>query len=164
MVNNSKSIITPLQYGVPQGSCLGPIAFLVYISALTDVVDNQNISVLAYADDTQLYLSCQSNDINDKINSLNSCINIIRQFMLTHQLKINDNKTEFIVLGTRQQLAKINQNATTIRVGNSVIRPSSSVVNLGFAFDNTMSLRSQVNSVCKQSYFQLTKISQIKKN
>ena len=153
MVNNTQSIVTSLRYGVPQGSCLGPIAFLVYISALTDVINNQNISVLSYADDTQLYLSCQSDNINNKINSLNSCIDIIRQFMLTHQLKINDNKTEFIVLGTRQQLAKINQNETTIRVGNSNISPSSSVLNLGFVFDKTMSLKSQVNNVCKKSYF-----------
>ena len=83
--------------------------------------------------------------------------------MSTHQLKINDNKTEFIILGNRQQLAKINQNTISIRVGNSIITPSSSVTNLGFVFDSTMSLKSQVNNVCKKSYFQLTKISQIKK-
>ena len=93
MINDSKSIVTTLKYGVPQGSCLGPITFLVYISALTDIINDQQISVLSYADDTQLYLSCQSNHINDKINSLNSSIHIIRKFMLTHQLKINDNKT-----------------------------------------------------------------------
>ena len=163
MMKNSKSIETQLRYGVPQGSCLGPIAFLVYISALTDIINNQQISVLSYADDTQLYLSCESNNINDKIASLNSCIDIVRKFMLTHQLKINDNKTEFIILGTRKQLSKIDQNTTSIRVGDSIIKPSSSVINLGFVFDSTMSLKSQVNSVCKKSYFQLIKISQIKR-
>ena len=65
--------------------------------------------------------------------------------MLTHQLKINDSETKLIILGIRQQLAKIDQNNSSIKVGNSIIKPSSSITILGIVFDRTMSLNFQIN-------------------
>ena len=55
--NDSYSDSFDLRYGVPQGSCLGPVLFTMYSSKLFEVIETHLPDVLAYADDTQLYLS-----------------------------------------------------------------------------------------------------------
>ena len=57
------------------------------------------------------------------------CIEDIRDWMLNDKLKLNDDKTEFIIIGTSQQLAKVSIN--TFRVGAATIIPVSSARNLG---------------------------------
>ena len=81
--------------------------------------------------------------------------------MLTHKLKINDSKTEFLMIGTKQQLEKVN--ITEIKVGDSLIKPVSSARNLGVIFDSNMSMAQHINQVCKRGYHQLVKLRQIKK-
>ena len=97
---------------------------------------------MSYADDTQLYISTKPDitSINQSIITINKCIHEIRQFFLSHQLKINDSKTEFTILGNRQQLRKINNNDIYITVGLNRIYPSDTVRSLGIYFDSEMSL------------------------
>ena len=99
-----------LNQGVPQGSCLRPLLFTLYASKLFEVVKRHLPSVHAYADDTQLYLAfkpgCASSTY-DAMAAMERYINEIRAWMLSDKLKINDSKTEFLIIGTRQQLSKV---------------------------------------------------------
>ena len=73
----------------------------------------------AYADDTQLYLSFCDNSIDDQASALaamEQCISDIMSWMLHDKLKLNDEKTKFLLIGKRQQLAKVFINS--IRVGS----------------------------------------------
>ena len=102
-----------LKYGVPQGSCAVPVIFLGYLSSLYDIINRYSgsVQVGGYADDHQLYIACNPNDNNtkaDTLESLQSCISDVRSWMLSHKLKIKDAKTEFMILGTKQQLTKLN--------------------------------------------------------
>ena len=138
--NTSKQF--PLKWGVPQGSCFGPVAYLAYTSAIADELDQHNVSIMTFADDTQLYLSFKASpkviQFNTKI--LEESIAIVRNFMITHQLKINDSKTEFLVIGTKQLLKKVNLNELTITVGQHSIKPSTVCKILGVHFDLNMNL------------------------
>ena len=78
-----------------------------------------------------------------------------------HQLKINDDKTVVLTIGSRQQLSKLPE--ISVRVGNSIIKPSNQATNLGVIFDCNMSLSQQISNVRKKSFYQLTKIKQLKK-
>ena len=122
-----------IKFGVPQGSCAGPVIFLGYLSSLYDIIEKHlpNVKVGGYADDHQLYLAYSpgNNAIEDMIRQLENCIADVRLWMLRHRLKINDTKTEFMLLGTRQQLFKVN--SCSIEVGQSNIEPTSVVRNLG---------------------------------
>ena len=162
-IKNAISDIFHLNQGVPQGSCLGPIAFLTYISTLYDIIKDYLPSVDSFADDTQLHLSFgpENTDVQNAKIEIEKCIDAIRKWMLTNNLLINDSKTEVIIIGNKKILNKLNN--INIRVGNSYITPSKSVRNLGIIFDDNFSFNPQINAVCKKAHFQLHKIRQLRK-
>ena len=97
-----------------------------------------------YADDTQVYISFCPNDSLDQLNAaelLESCIDDIRAWMLHDNLKLNDEKTELLIIGTPQQLDKVVN--THIRVGNTNIYPVPVARNLGSWFDANISMTDQ---------------------
>ena len=148
-----------------QGIYIGPVAFLVYTSAIVNAIGNDNIKTIAYADDTQLYLSCRPNQesLSQNITLLEQAVSSIRRFMLTHNLKINDSKTEFLIIGSKHSLNEITSNNIKISVGQCEISPAETALNLGVYFDSKMSMTPHINNITKKSYFQLIKIHQIKK-
>ena len=99
-----------LTFGVLQGSVLGPILFTLFMSPLGDLCWKHNVLVHLYADDMQVYMSFKPSVPGDKISCktrIERCIKEIRTWMRTNLLKLNDDKTEFLMLGTDQQLWKL---------------------------------------------------------
>ena len=85
-----------LDCGVPQGSCLGPLSFVIYKSNLFKIVEKHLPTIHCFADDTQLYLSFKPDDTtcqNDAINAINKCVDDLRNRMITDELMFNDDKT-----------------------------------------------------------------------
>ena len=80
--------------------------------------------------------------------------------MIQNKLKINDSKTEFLVLTS--SFLKQHFNDLNISVGNSRLAPSLSARNLGVIFDSHMSLDQQINSICKSAFFHLKNIDSIR--
>jgi len=60
--------------GVPQGSVLGPLLFITYISPISSIASNFGVSLQQYADDTQLYLCTSSRDLTSNLNTLELCL------------------------------------------------------------------------------------------
>ena len=150
--------------GVPQGSCLGPLLFVVYASKLFTIIKNLS-NVHCFADDTQLYLSFKSDDksgLDEAISAMNRCIGDLRNWMIRDRLMINDDKTELILIGSRQQLGKIND-VCNISVGDYDIYPSSCVRNLGAWFDNKLSMSTHVTKICNAAFYHLHNTRRIKK-
>ena len=166
IINNIISSSHELKYGVPQGSCAGPVVFLGYLCSLYDIIKKHlpTVQIGGYADDHQLYLSYKPGDEKsetDAVKSLCACISEVRNWMLSHRLKINDTKTEFLLLGTQQQLCKVN--IEEVQVGNSFVKPVQSLRNLGVVFDQNLNMSSHVNQICQKGHHQLKRIRQIRK-
>ena len=79
------------------------------------------------------------------------CVNEIRAWMLCDKLKINDGKTEFVIIGTRQQLSKVH--VDSLAVGDAQVSPVQSVKNLGTWIDSNMGLQVKINNTCKAAYY-----------
>ena len=125
-----------LKQGVTQESVLGTILFSLYLSPLGGICCKHNVKFHGYADDLQNYLSFKLGIEVDKeccIKNLQNCIAEIRVWMHTNLLKLNDEKTEFIMIGTRQQLSRAGN--VVIQIGDGMIHPTNAVRNLGFFYD-----------------------------
>ena len=79
--------------------------------------------------------------------------------MYQNKLKINDDKTEFIIIGSRQQLLKINP--CSIRVGSTNIKPVSEVHNLGSWYDSNFSMCTHISSLCGAAFYWLLNVKRI---
>ena len=124
LIKDHESEVFNLQSGVPQGSCLGPILFILYVAGLFKVIDKHLHYAHTYADDTEIYHLFRpdtSLSQDAALKSIENCVADIRALMLSNRLLINDSKTEFIIIGSKQQLSKININEIT--VGESTIEP-----------------------------------------
>ena len=73
--------------------------------------------------------------------------------MIKDKLCLNDNKTEFMIIATRKQLAKVNIDG--LSVGKSIIAPITSVRNLGSWCDQNLSMIPHINKICKAASFHI---------
>lgn len=80
--------------------------------------------------------------------------------MTANKLKLNDDKTEFLVCGTASALKKVT--TISIKIGSKTIMKSSTVRNIGVVFDTELKMESHVNSICKRCWFHLYCIGKIR--
>ncbi len=123
------------------------------MTPLDDILRELGIEFHVYADDHQLYLVFQpiDQDIADvAVNKIERCMVEVKQWMVKIMLKLNDDKTEFIVIGTRQQRSKID--IPHININGTDIAPISTVRNLGVMFDSEMSMKAHVSSINRSAY------------
>ena len=91
-VNDKKSNIKFISKGVPQGSILGPLLFLIYIN---DLAKCTNLFTLLFADDTSFII--QEKNINEKIKILNIELKKISYWFRTNELSLHPDKTKFMI-------------------------------------------------------------------
>ena len=85
-------------YGVPQGSVLWPILFVLYTTPLSDIIANHSVNHQPFTDDTQLQKSAPLSEVTNLTKEeLNVCTDDIKTWMMEHQLKPNDDKTEALL-------------------------------------------------------------------
>ena len=162
VINNHLSSPAPISYGVPQGSVLGPILFIMYTQSLHALIKQHSLHDQSFADDTQVYHSCKPQNTKQTIQSIQGCLTDIKSWMIDHKLKLNDDKTEALLI-YNPRLSVTTSKPSFLTVGSSDITFSSSARNLGFIMSYDLSVDEHISHICKCAYSAIRQISSIRK-
>ena len=141
-----------LLHGVSQGSVLRPILFSLDTTLLTKIIQNHpGISFQFYTDDTQLYVHLRHKNVASALDKLSHYLEDVKRWLSTNKIKLNPDKTEFIVFGSKSQCEKLNHSFPINILGN-FISPVDAVRNLGVCFDSDFSFFCHVMTVFKACF------------
>ena len=161
-VNGVFSSSRSIECGVPQGSVLGPILFTIYLGPLGDIIRKHGLPFHLYADDSQLYITFKPITSENLVVfkcRLEACISEIRAWMVKHMLKLNDDKTEFMLIMSKYHKGI---DVPDLIVGKSEVKATSVARNLGAMFDKHMWMDKHVNVICRESFFHLRNLSKVR--
>ena len=143
-------------YGVPQGSVLGPILFVLYTTPLSDIIANNSLNHQPFADDAQLQKSAPLCEVTNLTKEPNACTDDIKTWMKENQLKLNDDKTEALLFPFSSSLKPSTVPLPdSITLGSHNIPFSDSARNLGFILDSKLSMKKHIIKICQTAYFEL---------
>ena len=159
---NSSSVPTPVTCGIPQGSVLGPILFILYTAFLSRLIQNHGLNPHMYADDTQIYGACSPAEVLQLQQRVAACIDDVAAWMRENRLQFNAAKTEVIWCATSRRQYQIPHNP--IRVGLDDIHPVSSVRDLGIFLDSDISMKKHVAKTVSSCFAVLRQIRSIRRS
>ena len=152
-IGDKVSTLLQLLFGVPQGSLLGPILFILYTKTLQNIAAKYGLNIQLYADDSQLYISFQPNipgQLDDVRERTNHCLAEIKAWMVKHFMKLNESKTELLVLG-KPHVLKTYDLSISLQFGTDTILPteckSGHWESLGVKLDEVLCMERQIHSV-----------------
>ena len=128
------------------------------------VIRTYGLELHIYADDTQIYVSIKpvkKQAVDECVINAENCVLAVQKWMTINMLKLNAEKTEVMVIGSRQQLAKFNL-ASIIIADSSVPIQTLPVRNLGVFFYSGMTMDSQVAQLTKACNIQLVNIARVR--
>ena len=154
------SSVGRLRCGVPQGSVLGPLLFVLYTAELFDVIADCGLTAHSYADDTQVYISTPAADAPVAVQRFAACVDRIAAWMGSNRLKLNAEKTQLIWTGTRQQLAKID--AAEAVLLSAKVQFSDCVSDLGVTIDSQLTMSGQVAALSRSCFYRLRQLRAVR--
>ena len=153
-IGDYQSQTSPLSCGVPQGSVLGPVLFILYTKPISDLIRSHSVESQLYADDIQFQVSSSPENMSNAIKSAENCISDIMSWMLANKLKLNNDKTEALCMYSSFKSFPVSKPASVSVYGHDVSF-SSSARNLGFYMTENMNVELHVKNICRSAFLEL---------
>ena len=156
-IEDQKSDIMRINFGVPQGSIIGPLLFSIYINDLPSIAEKSQ--AILYADDTAIIYSAKN--YLDVQQVLSADFNLIGKWLVRNKLTLNVKKTKCMLFGTPTML----KNSVPLRLQHDSqdIEQVDVFKYLGVLLDNTLTFRDHISMVCKKISCRLGVLGRVKK-
>ena len=145
-VDGTSSDVKGINCGAPQGSCLGPLLFLIYINDLPSSLQKSHVSM--YADDTVISLSSKS--IDDLQNDLNLDLLKLQDWLHANKLSLNVVKTQSLIIGSGPNIRKIESQPdapTSFSIGDQNIEMITNTRYLGVQIDSKLNWDKHIDTI-----------------
>jgi len=156
----SKSSVTYLVCGVPQGSVLGPILFVLYTVDLLMVIESYGLSPHMYADDTQMYGSCRPSAVTTFTTKVSECVEATTSWMRSNRLQPNPEKTEVLWCATARRQHQLP--TSPLLIDGCSVSPVKSVRDLGIYIDSDLTMQTHVKRTVSRCFASLRQLCQIR--
>ena len=141
-LNGDPSQLENITCGVPQGSVLGPLLFLIYINDLPHI--SEVLHFYLFADDTNIYYEAESIDKLEKI--INKELKRLYTWLIVNRLSLNIKKTNFLVF---HPYNKPVSHRITLKIHKNVISEKDQIKYLGIMIDATLTWKPQIEKMRK---------------
>ena len=142
-VNGSNSDLLSITCGVPQGSVLGPLLFLIYINDLPNA--SKKLTFYLFADDTNIYY--ESKDLSNLLKIVNKEFRLIKRWLDANKLSLNMDKTNYIIF---HSFSRNVPSEFTIKIGKKHVKRVKFVKFLGLLLDEHLSWKYHLSELSKK--------------
>ena len=159
---DSKTNWIHIKLGVPQGSVLGPLLFILYTADIPSLFPLSGAAGHLFADDVQAFVHGSPSSQMHLVERIQSLSNSLHSWMASNRLCLNASKTQFIWFGTPQQLLKID--FVLLLESFPHYSFSSTVRDLGVTLDSSLSFKDHISNLTRSSYFHLRRLRAVRRS